>query len=106
MTFFYNVIEMTTTTKEKRVWESHRDFYDVHLILEGSERIAFNFISNMSLGNYNKEDDWQQMEGEALFEIPFKKNQILLLDPNDAHKTGLSVVTPEFLRKVVFKVKI
>ena len=33
--FFYNVIEMETTDEEHRVWESHRDYYDVHVLFEG-----------------------------------------------------------------------
>ena len=55
--FFYNVIEMTTTTDDERVWESHREFYDVHLIFEGRERIHYNFLSNMEEGDYDRSED-------------------------------------------------
>lgn len=104
--FFYNVIEMTTTTDDERVWESHREFYDVHLIFEGRERIHYNFLSNMEKGNYDAEGDWQQMSGQALFDLIFTPGSLLLLDPNDAHKTGLIAEEAGSIRKVVFKVKI
>ena len=104
--FFYNVIEMTTTTDEERVWESHREFYDVHLIFEGRERIHYNFLSNMEEGDYDAEGDWQQMSGQALFDLIFTPGSLLLLDPNDAHKTGLIAEEAGPIRKVVFKVKI
>ena len=104
--FFYNVIEMTTTTEDERVWESHREFYDVHLIFEGRERIHYNFLSNMEEGDYDAEGDWQQMSGQALFDLIFTPGSLLLLDPNDAHKTGLIAEEAGPIRKVVFKVKI
>ena len=53
--FFYNVIEMTTTTDDERVWESHREFYVVHLIFEGKERIHYNFLSKMKEVDYDAE---------------------------------------------------
>ena len=89
--FFYNVIEMETTDEEHRVWESHRAYYDVHVLFEGKERISYNFLSNMKVEDYVKEEDWQQMSGTSLFDIHFTPGSILLLDPNDAHKTGLKV---------------
>ncbi|HGR7705816.1 TPA: YhcH/YjgK/YiaL family protein, partial [Streptococcus pneumoniae] len=42
----------------------------------------------------------------ALFSIKLKKDMLLLLEPNDAHKTGLLVEEPINIKKVVFKVKI
>ncbi|HET0933721.1 TPA: YhcH/YjgK/YiaL family protein, partial [Streptococcus pneumoniae] len=80
--------------------------YDVHYLLNGEETILYNFLSQMELSEYKVDDDWQQMNGEALFSIILKKNMLLLLEPNDAHKTGLLVEEPINIKKVVFKVKI
>lgn len=104
--FFYNIIEMETTTPDNRVWESHRDFYDVHVILKGKEKLQYNHLSHMHLCEYDSHDDWQQMTGESLFDIILEEGMLLLLDPNDAHKTGLIVDEAQPLRKVVFKVRI
>ena len=105
--FFFNVIEMETTTAENRVWESHRDYYDVHLILEGQEEIAFNFLSNLTIGEYIAEEDYQKLEGHPLCHLKLLKDQLLLLDPNDGHKTGLMVNQQStYLKKIVFKIKI
>ena len=46
------------------------------------------------------------MSGSSLFDIHFTPGSILLLDPNDAHKTGLKVDQPQGIRKVVFKVRL
>ena len=54
--FFYNVIEMETTDEEHRVWESHRAYYDVHVLFEGKERISYNFLSNMKVESVGLQD--------------------------------------------------
>ena len=97
---------METTDEEHRVWESHRAYYDVYFLFEGKERISYNFLSNMEEGDYDAEGDWQQMSGQALFDLIFTPGSLLLLDPNDAHKTGLIAEEAGPIRKVVFKVKI
>ncbi|HEV1480400.1 TPA: YhcH/YjgK/YiaL family protein, partial [Streptococcus pneumoniae] len=63
--FFYNIIDMETTTEENRPWESHKEYYDVHYLLNGEETILYNFLSQMELSEYKVDDDWQQMNGEA-----------------------------------------
>ena len=73
---------------------------------EGKERISYNFLSNMNLEDYVKEEDWQQMSGHSMFDIHFTPGAILLLDPNDAHKTGLKVDQAQDIRKIVFKVRL
>lgn len=104
--FFYNIIEMDTTTEENREWESHKDFYDVHIILKGSERIQFNYLANMKLSDYDAENDWQKMTGIPKFDFTLEEGEVLLLDPNDAHKTGLIINESLPLKKVVFKLRI
>lgn len=69
--FFYNVIEMTTTTpKMNGSGKVIGEFYDVHLILK-EESIHYNFLSNMEEGDYDAEGDWRQMSGQALFDLIF-----------------------------------
>lgn len=104
--FYYNVIEMNTTIAENREWESHKEFYDVHLILEGSERIQFNYLSNMNLEEYDAKNDWQKMNGNFKFDFILEEGDLLLLEPNDAHKTGIIINAPAPIRKVLFKVHI
>lgn len=104
--FFYNIIEMETTTPDQRVWESHRDYYDIHYILSGEEKLAYNFLSDMTLGEYHAGDDYQAMDGEARTYLPLQQDQLLFFDPSDAHMTGLALNASCVLRKIVFKVKI
>ena len=51
---FVNVVEYETTRPENRFWEAHRNYLDVHLMLDGQEQIDLNFIENM-------ESMWRRM---------------------------------------------
>ena len=44
---FVNVVEYETTRSENRFWEAHRNYLDVHLMLDGQEQIDLNFIETM-----------------------------------------------------------
>ena len=49
---FVNVVEYETTRPENRFWEAHRNYLDVHLMLDGQEQIDLNFIENMEQKEY------------------------------------------------------
>ena len=49
---FVNIVEYTTTTAEERFWEAHKNYLDLHLMLDGTEQIDLNFIDNMELKEF------------------------------------------------------
>ncbi|HHD9056541.1 TPA: YhcH/YjgK/YiaL family protein, partial [Streptococcus pneumoniae] len=61
------------------------------------------FLSQMELSEYKVDDDWQQMNGTALFSIKLKKDMLLLLEPNDAHKTAYWLKNHLILRKLFLR---
>ncbi|WP_438478497.1 YhcH/YjgK/YiaL family protein [Streptococcus pluranimalium] len=101
---YFNVIQYESTTEDQRVWESHHREYDVHYIISGEERIYHNFLDQMSLGNYDTESDWQEMTGEKASELVLLPGNVLILDNEDAHKTGLKVTDSVMIKKIVFKI--
>ena len=86
-----------------QLWESHRKEYDVHYIISGEERIYHNFLDQMTLADYDDKNDWQQMSGQKGSEIVLRQGNLLLLDANDAHMTGLMVNEEMTVKKIVFK---
>ncbi|MDU7693063.1 MAG: YhcH/YjgK/YiaL family protein [Helicobacter sp.] len=104
--FFYIIMDMHTEPESDRPWESHQEFCDVHIVLKGSEKIAYNFVSNMNLEHFDKPNDFQHMNGEPLMEIVLKPGAALFLDTNDAHKTSIFIGEPKPLKKVVFKLRV
>lgn len=75
-------------------------------MLQGQEQIDVNFIKNMQLKEYVKEDDFLPMEGEKCGGLILRPGDFLICYPNDAHRTAVAVEEPENVKKAIFKVKI
>ena len=103
---FVNIVEYETTTPEKRFWEAHRDYLDIHVMLRGKEQIDLNFIQNMEQKEYVKADDYLPMEGEKNASVVLTPGDFLICYPSDGHRTAVSVGQPEKIKKAIFKVRI
>lgn len=103
---FVNIVEYETTSPENRFWEAHKDYLDLHIMLDGREDIALNFIGNMNLGDYIKEDDYQKLEGEKNSLVTLEEGDFLICFPNDGHMTAIAHGKEEKIKKAIFKIKI
>lgn len=103
--FFYNVISYTTTTEDQRPWESHHQYIDIHVPIDGDEKIAHAFVSEVELKDYVENEDFQQSVATPSNYLTIKPGQLLVLDTYDIHKTGLIAHEPQMIKKAVFKVK-
>ncbi len=104
---FFNLIEYETKTPEERFWESHKEYIDIHYLLEGEEFVGHELFERMSIKeNYNEADDYFLLEGTLHSKIKLQKGDFMICYPDDAHMTGIKVDEPLNVRKVVFKVKL
>lgn len=103
---FVNVAEYTTTEAEKRFWEAHKQYLDVHVMLKGEEQIDVNFLWNMSLQEYVEKDDFLPMNGDKNASVILRPGDFLVCYPNDGHRTSVLVQKPEAIKKAIFKVQI
>ncbi|WP_300281841.1 YhcH/YjgK/YiaL family protein [Peptacetobacter sp.] len=102
---FVNIVEYDTTVKEERFWEAHKKYLDVHLMLDGEEKIALNFIDNLKQNEYQEEGDFLPLDGEAVnSEVILRKGDFLVCYPEDAHMTALKVEEKSSIKKAIFKV--
>ena len=101
---FVNVVEYTTTEKENRFWEAHRKYLDVHVMLSGQQQIDLNFIANMTQKEFEAENDFLPLEGEANSHVVLTKDDFLICYPNDGHMTAIKVKEPVTIKKAIFKV--
>ena len=117
----YNGIKMNvgkyfTKREEDKFWESHKKYLDVQIMIDGSERVAFNNIRNMKEKSFNSERDLVILEGNKLFDIVIENGDVLVFFPNDVHKPELDIFNSEneekcednkkIVTKVVFKIEI
>ena len=103
---FVNIVEYTTTTPEERFWEAHREYLDVHLMLDGPEQIDLNFIENMEQKTFVPADDFLPLEGEPNAHVVLSKGDFLICYPHDGHRTAIQTEGPKKIKKAIFKVRI
>lgn len=103
---FVNIVEYTTTVPENRFWEAHRQYLDLHLMLQGTEQIDLGFIQNMKRKDYVEQDDFLPLEGEKNSSVVLRTGDFLLCGPSDGHRTAIAAKSPETIRKAIFKVLI
>lgn len=103
---FVNIAEYTTTTPEERFWEAHREYLDIHVMLDGPEQIDVNFIENMKEEEFQPEKDFLPLQGEANSHVVLNAGDFLVCFPHDAHRTAVKAGEPKAIKKAIFKVKI
>jgi len=103
--FFGIGLEYTTQPANKALWEAHRKYLDIHVILEGEELIQIADIKSMDEDSAY-EDDFQLFKGNPGQTIHMREGYFLVLFPNEVHKTSIQTTKISFVRKKVFKVLI
>jgi len=100
-------LEYETKDVNECLWEAHQKFLDVHLILEGEERVHITDISSMTESKaYDPEHDYALFTGEAQQELVLRKKDFLVLFPNEVHRTSVRVTSPAAVKKIVFKLPV
>lgn len=103
---FVNIVEYTTTKPEERFWEAHKNYLDVHVMLQGTEQIDLNFIQNMDVKEFVEKDDFLPMNGDKNSSVILREGDFLICYPSDGHRTAVAVQEPEKIKKAIFKVRI
>ena len=101
---FVNIVEYETTEKEDRFWEAHRNYLDLHLMLDGCEQIDLNFIENMSQKEFVEKDDFLPLEGDENSHVILNNGDFLICYPHDGHKTAIKVDKSSKIKKAIFKI--
>jgi len=104
--FYVNICEYTTTTAQKRFWEAHRQYLDIHLMLDGVEQIDTCFIENMAQKPFEPDKDFLPMDGERNGFVTLRNGDFLVCYPHDGHRTAICVGEPVKIKKAIFKVYI
>lgn len=103
---YVNIAAYTTSSEDVRIWEAHKRYLDLHLMLAGEECIALNHIQNMELGEFQEARDFLPMQGPAQCLLTLRPGDFLICYPGDGHKTGICVAQPSTIRKAIFKIRI
>lgn len=99
---FCTLQEYETVPAETKQFEAHKNYIDVHYIVEGKESIEVGFTDDMKAGEYKP--DIMFLDGEGKGSVILEEGDFLICFPEDAHKPGVSVKDASKMRKALFKV--
>lgn len=103
--FFRNDFE--TLLPEEKEFEAHRKYMDIHLVLEGEERIDVAFAERLGEWDFPEDKDIAFLSGKADAELVLSAGDFLICCPRDAHKPGLAVNgKKQKVKKITFKIKV
>ena len=102
-----NVQEYTTFPAAEGSFETHDLFFDIQYIISGKEQFGVCKRDGLILKQDNPDNDVKfyeepEMSGTVLL-LP---GDLIVVAPEDAHKPSCAAGAPEFVRKVVVKVKV
>ena len=106
--FYVNIFHYPTAAAEARIWEAHRDYIDVHLVLGGREWVRQAFLADCQAGEYHADRDYQAIDrAQARSSILLEPGYLAVFYPEDAHQTGVIVDGhSENLHEAVFKIRL
>jgi len=102
---FVNKNEFATKEAEECVFEAHKQYADIHLILEGSERIGFSDVSVLEAYKEDWSLDYALYNGPVQCMCDLKAGDFLIVLPEEGHKLCMYIDKPGAGKKCVFKVK-
>lgn len=102
---FINNVNPTCVSASNQVLEVHRDYIDVHILLEGKERIGWKAIEDVTdlKQAYQKEGDCALYSDTPTSFVDLLPGQFLIVFPEDPHAP---VIGEGKIRKLIGKVKL
>ena len=93
-----------TIPQEESFFEAHRRYLDIHIMVEGEERVDMNRPEDLNLTDAQEGNDFYAYQGENWHSTVLKPGEFLVVFPGDAHRIKVQVDGPKTVSKAVFKV--
>ena len=102
-----NVQEYTTFPASEGSFETHDKFFDIQYVISGKEQFGVCKREGLVLKEDHPENDLKFYEEPAMSgTVLLLPGDMIVVAPEDAHKPRCAAGEPEFVRKVVVKVKV
>ncbi len=102
-----NVQEYTTMPASDGYFETHDKYFDIQYLISGKEQFGVCKRDGLVIREEKPENDVVFYEEPALSgSVLLLPSDLIIVAPEDAHKPRCAAGSPEFVRKVVVKVKI
>lgn len=101
------ISEYNTRLKEQGMWEAHKKYIDLQLVLSGEEYLHVSSLHHMKTGVYEEEKDFLPCQGEVERTLHMVEGKAVLLMPDDVHMPNMSIdETISKVKKAVFKIPV
>lgn len=103
-----NFSEVTPSDEDgagnKKLFEAHRKYIDLHYILEGTEQFGYANIDTLKpVNEYSEADDYLLLDGEAS-RITLNKGDFAIVFPEDAHIPAMGYPNSKKVKRAVVKI--
>ena len=102
---FARALTYITRVPENGVWEAHRRYIDLQVMVLGDERVCYAPLSRLTPGAYDEAKDFLRLSGQGDV-VTLSAGSFMLLWPTDGHMPCLAVNKPEPIKKVVIKIAV
>lgn len=102
---FVNNVFADGVEAEKQSLEAHRDYIDVHILLEGAERIGWKPLEDVTeeVKPYSAEGDCALYADRATAYVDLRPGEFMIVYPEDPHAP---LIGQGKIRKLIAKVKL
>ena len=108
---YVNVSTYKTAPREEKLFEAHRKFIDIQMVISGNELVCIESLEDMQSGKcvmeYSEKDDAELYVMNSLGkDVPFGEGDVLVFYPEDAHAPGIMAGSPSEVHKAVVKLPV
>ena len=101
---YINRFNYVTMPEAEAAWEGHKYYADIHVLLDGEEKIGVTNASSLKAGEYDESGDFIPYEGPVDSWVTMRPGDILVVFPEDVHMVKVQLNGPSEVKKAVFKV--
>lgn len=103
---FYNIQECKTKKVEDSYFEIHKKYIDIHIVIDGEEKIAFSSNENLNpVDKFDYTSDCQFLKGNYSEVFNMNTKNFLIIFPEEAHMPLITFTSSNLLKKAVFKIE-
>ncbi len=96
----------TDSAGNKKLFEAHRKYIDLHYIIDGTEQFGYANVDKLTpVTEYDEKDDYILLRGEVS-RITLNKGDFVIAFPEDAHIPALKYKNSEKVKRAVVKIPI
>lgn len=103
---FINRFDYQTKAPEEAIWEGHRHYGDLHVLLSGYERIGVSNVDSLMVTVEKPEEDFVGYDGPVETWFSMTPEDILIVYPEDAHMVKVISHDSTLVKKACFKFKV